>query len=536
MANYIYHMIYDGTQWQILNPPTGLYGECTTAVGTAAKTANIPGFVLYPGAEVYIKFTKNNTHLTPTLNINGIGAKAIRNRNATSGTFYYVFLPNHYYHFIYNGTDFVVANHIIQEAVTLGVTAVAEVTDPDTGEVTTPAVAQVHGKDVLSLGNVTTSTTNSGLTGVLGLYNAGTKVIYISPELNTAANDRTWYLPNLNSNRYFVTHSAATALGSNTQPLKLDANGALATCSTYAGGTAVTLNNSSKAASTASFYAPTAGGAAGKVLIGAGTTTMPAWTAAATLTSATSTTANTAAYTDLTLGNTANVSTTTAHSEGRIFLYSAATKYHQISGTSTTTNYIHYLPNNTGWVATGGNGTSTGVGSLTQPVYLNTSGVIKESTSIVDIVYPIGSIYISVNSANPGGTSGVFPGTTWAEFGKGRMLIGVDSSDSNMNTAEETGGEKTHTLTENELPVITRNSVFRNFHASTTGSTYGTMSQTGTDGTVDTNYSVDFVHIVFSQSYSTNQTATRYTMTFGDGQAHNNLPPYIAVYMWKRTA
>lgn len=47
--------------------------------------------------------------------------------------------------------------------------------------------------------------------------------------------------------------------------------------STYAGGTAVTLNGVNKAANTASFYAPTAGGAANKVLIGKGTTTAPDW-------------------------------------------------------------------------------------------------------------------------------------------------------------------------------------------------------------------------------------------------------------------
>ena len=52
--------------------------------------------------------------------------------------------------------------------------------------------------------------------------------------------------------------------------------------STYAGGTAVTLNNSSKASSTASFYAPTSGGASNTILIGKGTTAAPEWSSSTT--------------------------------------------------------------------------------------------------------------------------------------------------------------------------------------------------------------------------------------------------------------
>lgn len=72
-----------------------------------------------------------------------------------------------------------------------------------------------------------------------------------------------------------MTLSGGTAKGSSTKPIYVPNTGIVTECSTYAGGTAVTLNNSSKAASTASFYAPTAGGAANKVLIGNGTTSAP---------------------------------------------------------------------------------------------------------------------------------------------------------------------------------------------------------------------------------------------------------------------
>lgn len=276
-ANTIYRLLYDGTYWQVVNEITPAIGSCGTSVGTVAKTANIAGFVPYVGATVYIKFTNNNSALAPTLNINGYGAKAIRNKGKTSGTMYYPFRTDEYYGFVYNGTEYTLINHVIQEATTLGVTAVAEQTDPDTGDVITPAVTAVHGTDTLYLGNPTNSTTNNGLTGKLQLYNASTGSVIISAEVNTSTSNRTWYLPNVNSNRYFITHSAATALGSNTKPIKIDANGVVAEASTYAGGTKVTLNNSDKGATTASFYAPTAGGTSGQFLVAAGSTSAPNW-------------------------------------------------------------------------------------------------------------------------------------------------------------------------------------------------------------------------------------------------------------------
>ena len=61
-------------------PPS--YGTCSTAAGTAAKVVSIPGFALATGAEVTVRFTVTNTASSPTLNINGTGAKPIQYRNA----------------------------------------------------------------------------------------------------------------------------------------------------------------------------------------------------------------------------------------------------------------------------------------------------------------------------------------------------------------------------------------------------------------------------------------------------------------------
>ena len=68
---------------------------------------------------------------------------------------------------------------------------------------------------------------------------------------------------------------------------------------------------------------------------------------------------------------------------------------------------------------------------------------LQENNSLLE-VYPIGSIYLSVNSTNP---AELFGGV-WSPLDQGRVLIGAGAS----HPAGETGGEETHTLSETELP------------------------------------------------------------------------------------
>jgi hypothetical protein len=75
------------------------------------------------------------------------------------------------------------------------------------------------------------------------------------------------------------------------------------------------------------------------------------------------------------------------------------------------------------------------------------SGNIEASgfgTTLLNLIYPVGSIYISVNNVNPGT---YLTGTTWEAFGSGRTLVGVDTSDTDFDTVEETGGAKSHSYT-----------------------------------------------------------------------------------------
>jgi len=127
---------------------------------------------------------------------------------------------------------------------------------------------------------------------------------------------------------------------------------------------------------------------------------------------------------------------------------------------------------------------------------------------IVNAIYPVGSIYVNAtNATNPGTLLGV---GTWVAFGSGRVMVGLDSGDTDFDTAEETGGSKTHTLTVDEMPAHT--------HDYTRFSPQSPYTQT--------NSLVDA-----SGSYQSNTTEST-----GGGQAHNNVQPYVVVHMWKRTA
>ena len=60
--------------------------------------------------------------------------------------------------------------------------------------------------------------------------------------------------------------------------------------------------------------------------------------------------------------------------------------------------------------------------------------------TIFDLIYPVGAIYMSVNSTNPGDLFG----GTWVAWGSGRVPVGVNTSDSDFKTPEKTGGSKSH--------------------------------------------------------------------------------------------
>lgn len=132
------------------------------------------------------------------------------------------------------------------------------------------------------------------------------------------------------------------------------------------------------------------------------------------------------------------------------------------------------------------------------------------SALILEAVYPVGSIYISVNKTSP---QTLFGGT-WEAI-RGKFLLG----ESNAHKAGSTGGEETHTLTIGEMPEHT--------HPMYSGNAGGDSKWTPDEG----------VYLVDSVTQTKTTWWARLGMNYaGGGNAHNNMPPYLAVYMWKRTA
>lgn len=132
--------------------------------------------------------------------------------------------------------------------------------------------------------------------------------------------------------------------------------------------------------------------------------------------------------------------------------------------------------------------------------------------NVWDTIYPIGSIYLSVNSANP---STIFGGE-WESWGSGKVPVGVNDSDIDFNIVEKTGGEKEHILSREELP----NESVKVQSATPRGASgIGYYTITPKEA-----YAVE-------PFFNVNGLSTE---PLGSGIAHNNLPPYITCYMWKR--
>lgn len=146
--------------------------------------------------------------------------------------------------------------------------------------------------------------------------------------------------------------------------------------------------------------------------------------------------------------------------------------------------------------------TTLGGVSVGSGLSVTTSGAISVNvTTVLKAVYPVGSIYANYsNSANPATLLGF---GTWVAIG-GTFLLGADST----YAAGSTGGEAEHTLTVDEIP--------SHRHDYTAPSRNSGSEWIG--------------------EYGTGASQTLHSDYTGGGAAHNNMPPYTAVYMWRRTA
>lgn len=136
------------------------------------------------------------------------------------------------------------------------------------------------------------------------------------------------------------------------------------------------------------------------------------------------------------------------------------------------------------------------------------------AAKILNMVYPVGSIYMSVANTSPAS----FLGGIWSAWGAGRVPVGVDTTQTEFDTVEETGGENTHALTSSENGPHTHDIRIDGVPTAA----IGLFSSGG-----NLNYTMN-------GSYTGAAAAIVSELTSGSGASHNNLQPYITCYMWKR--
>lgn len=156
--------------------------------------------------------------------------------------------------------------------------------------------------------------------------------------------------------------------------------------------------------------------------------------------------------------------------------------------------------------------------------------------NIFDSIYPVGSIYMSVQNTNPA----TLFGGTWTAI-EGRFLLGQNTT----YTAGSTGGAATVALTARQMPRhghnvyvwSTNNSDFDAYKWTSNGTTATKASSGGRIGST-------WNSAAFKTAGNSGMGNTSYgsgdpvgvTDKSGTGSAHNNMPPYLAVYIWQRTA
>lgn len=161
---------------------------------------------------------------------------------------------------------------------------------------------------------------------------------------------------------------------------------------------------------------------------------------------------------------------------------------------------------------------------------------VVEGKITFSAIYPVGSIYMSVNNTSP---ASLFGGT-WQSWGSGRVPIGVNTSDSEFSTVEKTGGSKylqshTHIFTgtavtvtggshSHTLPYPVPSEPGYDYEGESYNAPFGTYSPQS-----------ELIEETDSETHSHTFTAKGTLSSTGTGNGQN-LPPYITCYMWKRIA
>lgn len=147
---------------------------------------------------------------------------------------------------------------------------------------------------------------------------------------------------------------------------------------------------------------------------------------------------------------------------------------------------------------------------------MSTISKIKVGGTTYDIAYPVGSIYLSVSDTSP---AELFGGT-WEQL-KDRFLIAAGDT----YAAGSTGGEAQHTLTVDEMPTHNHSEMIGDSNEMQNINYLKKKVQGGS-----------YEGSSISSTWQPNLGADIKTDVSGKSKPHNNMPPYLSVYMWKRIA
>lgn len=179
-------------------------------------------------------------------------------------------------------------------------------------------------------------------------------------------------------------------------------------------------------------------------------------------------------------------------------------------------------------------------------IYIDDTHILHNGKRLVDVIYPVGAIYISVNSTSPA----TLFGGTWEQI-KDKFLLSTGNSYANGST----GGSATHTIAVENLPAhthtysnatavqghtLTINEMPSHNHGITSANNYDWVDSSGkkvakTRDDADGTKTTVSTYTGGGQAHSHGLTkATANTGSTGSGTALNTMPPYLTVYMWKR--
>ena len=165
--------------------------------------------------------------------------------------------------------------------------------------------------------------------------------------------------------------------------------------------------------------------------------------------------------------------------------------------------------------------------------------------------WPVGSIFWNIGPTNPATLLG---GGTWVRWAQGRIPVSLDETNTRFDTTGDTGGLESVTLDLTQIPSHDHATGTESASHTHTGYTStagehthaytepvvsinkdtGTASRVGAGSLQDTGSAGSHNHTV--QSYGASAPHTHVVSAAGGGLAHENMPPFITVYMWKRTA